>query len=534
MFRQKSVYCAIVIIISIVFAVFGDTDKAGWQREDVDWQLSPGMKIKSIRYQSKEKQAHNFGKGVKARSTKREILKGFQSDVILETQIGPLVGVVIESPPINGFVPWVSILTTNARGQELDLYAVPSSQITGTITALKPDANFGVGIFDTGASASVMGHAVATDLGLFRGNPDYMTGHTSTVFGVSGSVDVWVSEPIGIFIDGIGAIEPNGFLIHRNGMKGETNTAIAVGKGNVGLPDLPTAIGVPLSVFFTAAINNENTVTIHHKGTEYSGPDMKIYDQNDPCIPTLANTIPLELRPLGGEVVGYITPLDIFDPDPYSPATPSIVMGMNPTQSVFFVSSVDLYKGTKSAIDKNRFMLDTGAQVSVIGTRIAARLAVDIVHPSFEVDIQGVTGNIITVPGFYIDRIDIPALGEWFSANNVPVILLDIPSPEGGTADGIMGMNLFTNFNMVFRGGGLFLQNDPALEFEQIPCNLIGDIAPPGGDCAVDEKDLAEFAKSWLTTPVDAGWNPLCDFDKDNKIDFPDYAILAGNWYIGK
>ncbi len=71
-------------------------------------------------------------------------------------------------------------------------------------------------------------------------------------------------------------------------------------------------------------------------------------------------------------------------------------------------------------------------------------------------------------PGFYVDVIQIPALGEWFTARNVPMVLLDVTSPEGGTLDGIVGMNLFVNFNLVVRGGGLFLQQDPALEFEPI------------------------------------------------------------------
>ena len=63
---------------------------------------------------------------------------------------------------------------------------------------------------------------------------------------------------------------------------------------------------------------------------------------------------------------------------------------------------------------------------------------------------------------------------------NVPVILLDVASPEGGTLDGIIGMNLFVEYNFVVKGGGLFLTDDPAVVFEKrsAQCQQIGDIAP--------------------------------------------------------
>ena len=141
-------------------------------------------------------------------------------------------------------------------------------------------------------------------------------------------------------------------------------------------------------------------------------------------------------------------------------------------------------------------MLDTGAQVSVVGSRVAARLGLNPADPCFEVEIQGVTGDISMAPGFYIDAIDIPALGEWLSFTNIPVVLLDVSSPEGGTLDGIIGMNLFTDLNFTFRGGGMFLQDDPAIEYEPISL-LAGDI---NNDGVIDWLDFGAFADAWLTT----------------------------------
>ncbi|MGA2093956.1 MAG: hypothetical protein ABSH16_11200, partial [Sedimentisphaerales bacterium] len=168
-------------------------------------------------------------------------------------------------------------------------------------------------------------------------------------------------------------------------------------------------------------------------------------------------------------------------------------------------------------------------QISVVGSRIAARLALNPAHPDFEVEIQGVTGETIIAPGFYIDSIDIPALGDWLSFTNIPVILLDIPSPEGGTVDGIIGMNLFADLNFVLRGGGLMLEDDPSISYEPIN-RLTGDIAPPGGDGIVNELDLAALADAWLANPLSQNWNSRADIVGDAIINFYDFAAIAQNW----
>jgi hypothetical protein len=306
-------------------------------------------------------------------------------------------------------------------------------------------------------------------------------------------------------------------------MVGQSNVSIAVGQSGYTV-DLPTVIGSPMSVYFTAAFNNNTVITRTRNGNDYNSPDIHIYTQDDPCIPAYANMIPLELRPLGATSVQYV---QWFTEDwEFVPLSPSVIIG-NSSQSVFFVASVDLYNGAHSAIDKTRFMLDTGAQVSVVGYRVGARLGLNPATPDFEVEIQGVTGDTIMAPGFYIDAIDIPALGEWLSFTNIPVILLDISSPEGGTLDGIIGMNLFTDLNFTLRGGGMFLQDDPAIEYEPVS-RLPGDI---NGDGVIDWLDVDAFADAWLATTGTPKWNARADMVSDGIINFLDFAVFAQNWH---
>jgi predicted aspartyl protease len=515
------------LLISVVMAAVVFADRPGWQKEQADWRLSAGSRIKSITY-PQQKPPPTRAKLSKPAKPRRKQLSPDPLRRIEFLTAGTTESIyasVIDSPPVDGFVPYIAVSVTNARGDELNFEATTEYSITGNYLTNHPESDYCIGVYDTGASAHVMGNDAADRAGLFgSGN---VTSNPVIISGVTGETEALVSQPIGIFIDGLGTIEPNGLLLDRSAMMGQSNVAIAVGQGFEPV-DLPTAIGSPMSVYFTAVFYNDTQITVSHNDSNFTAPDIRIYQQDDPEIPNYANTIPLELRPLGSISAQYTPGLNDFDE--LEPFGPSVLSGsLSQMQSIFFVASVDLYQGTHSAIDKTRFMLDTGAQISVVGSRVASRLALKPANPDFEVEIQGVTGETIIAPGFYIDSIDIPALGDWLSFTNIPVILLDIPSPEGGTVDGIIGMNLFADLNFVLRGGGLFLQDDPSISYETI-IRFTGDIAPAGGDGIVNYLDLAALADAWLTNPLSQNWNSRADIVGDAIINFRDFAALAQNW----
>jgi predicted aspartyl protease len=444
-----------------------------WQREDVNWKAGGGRQIKGIRYPQ--------GKPVPTRAKpqaapKPSVKEGFRVAAGEDEML-------VESPPVDGFVPWIAVSITKQRKEELEMEAEVETSIRGTYpSGVKPQTDYIIGLFDTGASAHVVGYADAVKAGLYKG---LTTSNETTVTGVTGSVDALVSLPLAVFIDGLDAIAPQTLTLDQSGMMGQSNVAVIVGENPGNGPDLPTAIGSPLGVYYTTLIRNDHVLTIERNGETFSGPDIRLYEADNPETPSFTNVIPLELRPLGGVSVQYMPSLDLggfggwddwdlddilnggdFSSD-MPPASPSVIMGMS-SQSLFFVHSVDLYEGQKSVLDKNRFMLDTGAQITVIGSRIAARLQLDPAAPEFEVEIEGVTGDVVMAPGYYVDALEIPALGQWFRARNIPVVFLDMPSPEGGSLDGIIGMNLFVEFNLIVRGGGLFLADDPTLELQRI------------------------------------------------------------------
>ncbi len=524
------VFFSLFLSACLIFSAAGD--EPNWQKEDVNWRVSGNGRIRVIQY-PKDKPVLTLEKQKKQTTMHAAGLTAAQSPSVQAA--GQLSAIIVNSPPIDGFVPWIVVLTTDKHNAD-EFVAAPTATITGNYTASDPETDYAIGIFDSGASINLLGYYSAETLGIFNHDPDIVTSNAIPISGVTGTVDASVTFPLGIFISGLSAIEPDERVTNTSGFVGETNVSIAVGQYPSGIPDLATAIGAPMSVYYTTSLRNDQPVTVSRGGESYTAPKITFYQQDDPCIPVYNNSIPLELRPLGGASVQYVA----YDIDPetfeYIPSIPSTIVG-NLSQSLFFVSSIDIFEGSESSIDKDRFMLDTGAQISVVGKRIAARLALDIYNPEFEVEIEGVNGDTIIAPGFYIDLIKIPTLGQRLSFTNVPVVLLDVFSPEGGTLDGIIGMNMFTDFNLLLRGGGLFLQDDPALDFEYLGQSIVGDIAPSGGDGTVNYLDLEAFMRAWQATssPVSDNWNPLCDFapqtGRDGVIDFLDFAVFAQHWF---
>lgn len=498
---DKTTAVLIVILVNLCISWAGEAQDRKWRRRDVNWQAGSGRRIRAVHYpEGEEPRFHaQERRGVKRKGARnrtqepRRQVTGVLSASAAQSAVSAL-SIDVESPPVDGFVPWIAVSVTNKRSGDLDMEAVPQNSVVGRYpTGIDPDESYVIGLYDTGASAHVMGHGSALRTGIYTGA--FITDNESMISGVISTVTASISFPLGMFVDGLAAIDPETLRLDRSGMMGQSNVAIMVGQEPGDNKDLPTAIGSPMSVYYTAVFHNDRPITLQRDGETYTAPDIRIYEHDDPDIPSYANVIPLELRPLGGISVQYIPTLDMggglggfgdlggLDDllglgggglSDFPPASPSVIIG-NATQSLFFVHSVDLYHGDKSAIDKDRFMLDTGAQVTVIGSRMAARLRLNPAEADFEVEIEDVTGTVKMYPAFYVDRLEIPALGDWVTFTNVPVVLLDVSSPEGGTLDGIIGMNLFSDFNLVLRGGGLALEGDPSLEFEPI-----GAPAAPG------------------------------------------------------
>jgi hypothetical protein len=505
-----------IFISSSLFSTSVQAEQSVRQLEKVDWLAGPAGRIKAIRYLKVKEPTVESAPNFKLFSLESADLQNLNT---------------IDSPPTAGFTPLIAVAVTDERSDDLDWVAEPHMSVVGRYLTENPATDFTIGIFDTGAGVNLISNAGAVLTGIY--SSDLVTPVTVPIEGAMHYVFAGVSQPLGVFIDGLAAIDQNTMTLDDSNMVGESNVSVVVGDIPApNEPDLPTAIGPPMSVYFVTAISNEHQVSVVYDGNNYTSPDVQFYDHFDSRIPDYANTVPLNLIPAGAADVQYFPDFEGIIDFIFQPGIPSNIGSL--LQSLFFVNSVDLRNGTNSAIDRDRFMLDTGAQITVVGSNVGARLGLNPNDPDFEVEVQDVTGYKSIEPGFYIDSLEIPVLGEWLRFTNVPVVMLDVGSPEGGYLDGIIGMNLFTEFNLVLRGGGLIGQDPPSLEFERIPARLIADIAPEEGDGVVDILDFVTLAEAWLATPASPNWNPKANlaprFTPDSIIDFLDFAVLAEHW----
>jgi len=521
----------VISLAGLSSAVFGEKD--GWRREEVNWRLDGGRQIKAISYPA-NKEMPRLGKDKRGRAevkvkeiTEKAALK------YAESAGGSVFAGVISGPPVDGFVPWIVVAATDeADAWEFDAY--PSDEVVGDYLTANPEAHYAIGIFDTGAGTHVIGDDDAVKMGIA---PGMVTTLGVELAGATGSAIAYTSRPLGIFVAGLDALDSDGLLMDDSTLMGEYNVSVLVGDP-VESANLPTVAGMPLAVYCSAAFCNNKELFVSIDGNDYRSPYITFYGLSDSSVPSYPNLIDLQLRPSDAAAVQYF-PCDLLDlcgsePDG-TPVYPSMIWGGFSSQSVYFVPWVNLADGAYSISGVDEFMLDTGAQVTVISRTMASGMHLNTDEPEFEVEIQDVTGQITYEPGFYLDSLQMPADGQWLEYTDVPVVVINVNSPEGGYLDGIIGMNLFVDLNFVIKGGGLAGQGGATLEFE-FACQIPGDIAGGCYQCAVDVEDMAALADGWLGSdePRTDNWNANADLapqpTPDGIVNLLDFAVLAEHW----
>lgn len=123
-----------------------------------------------------------------------------------------------------------------------------------------------------------------------------------------------------------------------------------------------------------------------------------------------------------------------------------------PTQN-----AVTLSQGNTTVLQQ-RFLIDTGSQVSTISTSLAQALGLDLSQPDFTTSIVGAGGVTEDVPGYVLDELCVPTSdGGLITWTHVPVHVIDVP---GGYA-GVLGTNVYNTASLAsydpYRAGGAAL-----------------------------------------------------------------------------
>jgi hypothetical protein len=437
----------------------------------------------------------------------------------------------LPQPPMAGFSPLVAIVTSDRHSSDdFDWEHALAFSYVGKPLNAPAEENFVVGIVDTGSVVDLAAGQSAQILGLKGTN---LTTNTFPIGGVSGSMDTTITKPLGVFAAGLGAIGADGRL-DLSQLVGHTNVcALASAAIECDNSESVSAIvGTPLLAFYTTIINVDQPRRVVVHDTGYIGPDIQIVSSYDPPTSVYRHRIPMELGGLSPvATASYYAFPDLSDFEsilgdwiPMTPTLLSLSSMTIPTGGSFYaeVGVMQGEPGPLNVLRTARMLVDTGAQSSIISSNIAAKLNLPL-EPDFTAQICGVGGSS-TASGYYVDYLRIDAMGGALEFAHVPFVVLDMESPEGGSLDGILGMNLFWNRNVVLEptttGSGFLHVSDP-VPFAYIDLN---------DDGVVDARDYAVFAAAWQTTPADPAWNPRCDFFLDEVIDAHDLQAFMDSW----
>lgn len=321
-----------------------------------------------------------------------------------------------------GPLPIIPAVFTSADGS--DVYPVGSTE------------SFLFSLFDTGSDIVFIGPSDAATLGFGTGSPTNLLQNTR------------------VRVSGLSAIS-TGTLLPPFGPHGASDGAQAeVTNVRVGLRPSPdvTLIGAPVANEVLARIDNTTTVTrgpyAFCGGCNASGPDITFYMPQDAGIPTPTLEVPLERFGSTG-----------------TSGSDNATKGQK-----YFIRNVLFGNGANAVMDDPtatvpiRFWIDTGAPPTLINTRMAGLLGIDLtVGGTFDCW-SGEAGN----EGYVIDRIDFVGTGAagvgTYEVTNAPVcvdvngtqIRQHYQDANGITRgmDATIGANLFMYLPILFNGAG--------------------------------------------------------------------------------
>lgn len=434
-------------------------------------------------------------------------------------------------PPLNGFSPLVAITTSNKKkpSSQQDTAHVLESTYSGLPLNAPAEENFVVGILDTGAILHIVTEPYTSIVGL----ESAYTGNIFPIGGVGGdSVNGIVTYPIGFFAAGLGAVNSSGQL-DLTQLKGHSNVSL------IGLPELAcgtgeslsAVVGTPMLAFYKSIIRVDTPREITVDGVTFKSPGVELRTTLD------ASTLAQFPRALSMTASGGGLPVttasyypDITDPEgpdfdePFFPT----MLTLYPTAISFgalFRANIGLLEGEPgptNPLQTITVVVDTGAQASIISQGVAANLNLNLNNPDFTIDVCGIGGTSLDVPGFYVDYVRMNASGGALEFSQAPFVVLDVINPDGSPLDGILGMNFFWNRNVIFDSnlsGTSFLRiSDPILL-------AFGDF---DRDLDVDNDDF-EFFTSCVSGPTIPLGDPVCpaaDADGDGDVDQEDFGIF--------
>ena len=130
---KRVAYLLLISVFSIGSVV--RAQESNWTYKGVDWFAGPGGKIKGIHYPEEKNTAAESQASIQLNS--------------MASMESKLLSNVIDSPPVAGFVPFITVAVTNKRSDDLDWASHQHMAVTGSYLTDSPETDFTIGLFDT-------------------------------------------------------------------------------------------------------------------------------------------------------------------------------------------------------------------------------------------------------------------------------------------------------------------------------------------------------------------------------------------------
>jgi hypothetical protein len=218
------------------------------------------------------------------------------------------------------------------------------------------------------------------------------------------------------------------------------------------------------------------------------------------------------------------------------PPTPTQPGGPVPTTAP--LSTAPVVVGDNGHTLNAQFIVDTGAQLSIISTATALALGIDPSQATDSLDLSGIAGTV-TVPIVDVASLAVKTTeGVNLAWTDLQVGVYDIdPSIAGifgmdfltsgwlnslaGGPDGYLNHVYFDFRNPATNTGSMVLDVNPALN--HVVFTLTGDL---NHDNIVNAQDLALVSSNWLAT----GGSVAGDVNGDGIVNAQDLALVSSNW----
>lgn len=321
-------------------------------------------------------------------------------------------------------------------------------------------------MLDTGAATHILTSEASGADGFDIAGNGFDGTNVQVIGGATGFQELDINDPHGIYASGMRWADTSSGSLEMNPVRMRGQISFATLSGQDERWELPNIIGMPMAVAHSVHIKNSDPVIISLGEDTIRTPQI---DFNPLGIggQGIIRRATLKLRPGADFSTGPVYVFDTLNaleglPLHEDPSSPSLV----PSGGIFV--EVNMSNGN-DGFEDTEFLLDTGASLTVVSMETAVDLGIDPIldKPEFTLAVEGSGGVTDGVPGFVVDSLSLNTAGGKFQLSNVPVAVLDVANPNdpGNVIDGILGMNVFSNRDIVIDanpslgGGG----NSPSL-----------------------------------------------------------------------